>query len=165
MTVHSSADLCLHVPHPTCRRCRAAGRSAGCPPTSVLESSASTAAKLCSSPQQGVPGDGLCLIRTWSMANVRGLHPHADVDAILIGCVLCSSVVVSRTQKPKQIDLKHLKEQLSEQAKVNVPFHSLHPEEGPPQSLLEKADQNLNGVAPGSTINNSSEWSACMHAE
>jgi hypothetical protein len=48
-------------------------------------------------------------------------------------------------QKPKEVDLQHLK-QLSEQAKVNVPFHSLHPEDAPPQSLLERADTNLNGA-------------------
>ena len=49
------------------------------------------------------------------------------------------------------MDLEHLK-QLSEQAKVKVPFHSLRPEEGPPQSLLERADHNLNGAALGSMV-------------
>lgn len=47
----------------------------------------------------------------------------------------------------KEVDLERLKE-LSEQqrAQLNVPFHSLRPEEEVPQTLLEKADHDLIGA-------------------
>ena len=84
--------------------------------------------------QQAVPDCTASQMLTW-IIDLAALH--AAAECLLLACP---------AQKPKEVDLEHLRH-LSEQAKVNVPFHSLHPEDAPEQSLLEKADHNLNGAS------------------